>query len=822
MAVHDNINGTCTQFSNSCLPNDPSKQSRMQPDDLETIAQRAMGRSYLEEDPTIQQWLATLIPTKQGAIGYALTLFPCVGWVPRYNLRWFLGDVVAGMTVGLVVVPQALAYALLAKLTPEYGLYTSFIGAMTYWVFGTSRDIVIGTTAIGSLLVGSTVTAVEEKQPGVYTAAEVAASLSLISGMILLAIGLLRLGWVVDFIPYTSISAFVTAAAITILSTQFPVALGIRGINTRDAPYRVIINTLKNLGHTELDAAIGLTSILLLYLIKTACSQLEVRKPKSRRLWSIISSLRFTFVIVMFTIISYLVNYKLPRDEAKFRLVGNIEAGFRHAGIPRFDSDLTILILPKLPAVLIVLVIEHIAIAKSFGRMYGYTVTPSQEIMAQGIANLFSPFIGGYVCTGSFSASAVLSKSGVRTPLAGVVSALVLVLALYVVTAVFAFIPKAVLAGLIIHATSNLLTSPKALKRYWQLSPFELLIWVVGLAIALFESLDMSIYVTTGLSLGLLLVRMARTPGSFLGRVRIHLVPADDQAMPASHPSEGVAPKAKTADIIPGEVAVESYDAYLSTQRNEGFNPRVPLETPYPGMFIYRFPQTLNYTNQGQHVDLISSYITSHTRRTTPEDPSIKPSDRLWNVQEPRPNKEAGSASMLFDDPPSSLGSTYDDHLPRLRTIIFDCSAVDSVDITSIQGLVDLRTTLARHAAPGVVEWHFAGVRNRWARRALAVAGFGHPLNTDGPVSSAQWTPCYAVAGLPADMGGDQGVQSGDEEKSDGTLVESGADEDDASVTGFQPVVGVNRPFFHVGLAEAVDVAVRSAKIRNQRSRGVI
>lgn len=452
--------------------------------------------------------------------------------------------------------------------------------------------------------------------------------------------------------------------------------------------------------------------------------------------------------------------------------------------------------MPKLPAVLIVLVIEHIAIAKSFGRMFGYTVTPSQEIMAQGIANLFSPFIGGYVCTGSFSASAVLSKSGVRTPLAGVVSALVLVLALYVVTAVFAFIPKAVLAGLIMHATSNLLTTPKALKRYWQLSPFELLIWIVGLVVALFVSLDMSIYVTTGLSLGLLLVRMARTPGSFLGRVRIHLVP--------------------------GEAAIKSFDTYFSTQRDEGFNPRVPLETPYPGMFIYRFPQTLNYTNQGQHVDLISSYITSHTRRTTPEDPSIKPSDRLWNVQEPRPNKDSGSASMLFDDASSSLGTTHNDHLPRLRTIIFDCSAVDSIDITSVQGLVDLRTTLARHAAPGVVEWHFAGVRNRWARRALAVAGFGHPSNTDGPVSSAQWTPCYAVAGLPVDIGGDQGVQSGDEEKSDGTLVESSADEDDASVTGFQPVVGVNRPFFHVGLAEAVNIAVRSATTRNQRSRGDI
>ncbi|KAM0333555.1 hypothetical protein ACHAQA_002220 [Verticillium albo-atrum] len=316
--------------TNKVLHIDPSEPKSTQATELNARAQQTLGSVYLEDEPTVQQWLKSLLPSKQGAAKYVRDLFPCAGWAPRYNVRWLMGDVVAGTTVGLVVVPQALAYALLAKLSPEYGLYTSFVGAATYWVFGTSKDIVIGTTAVGSLLVGSTITAIEEQRPGVYTPAEIAAALSLVAGMVLLAIGLLRLGWIVDFIPYTSISAFVTAAAITIMSTQFPVALGITGINTREAPYRVIINTMKGIDRSKLDAAIGITTILLLFVIKTACAQLEIRRPSKKRLWGTISSLRFTMTILLFTLVSYLVNRRIPKDEAKFRLVGTIEAG-KHA-----------------------------------------------------------------------------------------------------------------------------------------------------------------------------------------------------------------------------------------------------------------------------------------------------------------------------------------------------------------------------------------------------------------------------------------------------------------------------------------------------------
>lgn len=111
---------------------------------FEQIARETMGETYLEEDASVAEWFRDLVPSSHGVAEYVRELFPCAKWVRRYNLQWLLGDAIAGITVGLVVVPQAMAYALLARLTPAFGLYTTFTGAVIYWVFGTSKDIVIG------------------------------------------------------------------------------------------------------------------------------------------------------------------------------------------------------------------------------------------------------------------------------------------------------------------------------------------------------------------------------------------------------------------------------------------------------------------------------------------------------------------------------------------------------------------------------------------------------------------------------------------------------------------------------------------------------
>jgi sodium-independent sulfate anion transporter 11 len=309
-----------------------------------------------------------------------------------------------------------------------------------------------------------------------------------------------------------------------------------------------------------------------------------------------------------------LVKYNLVSDLPAVALLFSSRltpiTGFKHAGVPRLDADLVGVVLPQLPAIVIILIIEHIAIAKSFGRIFNYTVVTSQEMCAQGAANILSPFVGGYVCTGSFGASAVLSKAGVRTPLAGLFSAFILILALYALTSVFYYIPMSALAGLIIHAVSNLATPPRALYKYWQLSPFELIIWVAGVVLALFTSLETSIYATIGLSFALVLVRLARTKGKLLGRVRIYRATSNDT-------KEGKDGSKSNAN---DETDEHSRDAFLPLDRKDASNPDIDVESPYPGVFIYRLSEGFNYINQAQHMRTLLAYILKHTQRTTTND----------------------------------------------------------------------------------------------------------------------------------------------------------------------------------------------------------
>lgn len=641
---------------------------------------------------------------------------------------------------------------------------------------------------------------IESEHPGVYPAQDIAHSLSFLAGAVLFLLGILRLGWLIEFIPYVPISAFVTSASITIISTQLPTLLGISGINTRESPYRVYTSILKNLHRSKQDAAIGCTSIMLLWSIKTACATMEQRQPHRKRAWSLIASLRLTVTISLYTLISWLVHRTAPPGGREtFRIVGKIEKGFSHAGVLSMDPNLLRLVAAELPAIVVILIVEHIAIAKSFGRRGNYTIIPSQEMIAQGAANLLSPFVGGYVCTGSFGASAVLSKAAVRTPLAGLFSGMVLVLALYALTGVFYYIPNAALAGLILHCTVNLITPPKSLYRYWRLSPVELLIWVSGVAVAFFTTLETAIYLSVGLSFALLLIRMAKSPAKFRGSVTVLRIPAAASTIQRS-PSPGPGTPI-TSQFAQGHPSLLTRNVYLPYDTQDNHNPKINVEPAYPGVFIYRFSENFNYINQAVHIDHLTTYIKAHTRRTTFDD-SLRRSDYLW-----------------CEAPPTKARLDQTSSMPILRAVVLDLSTVNIIDITSVNGLTDLRSTLDRYAAPAVVEWHFAGVHNRWTRRALAFAGFGTPM-LDPDSGAETWCPTYTVAisrpraAEAAQPNATVLAYRAGTEKHDG--------DQDKSISSaekgiYQPVYGVNRPFFHIDLHDAVDAAVRHAQKQDER-----
>ncbi|RYP23403.1 hypothetical protein DL765_001108 [Monosporascus sp. GIB2] len=769
---------------------------------------------YYEEEPSLREVLNSLLPTRKGVANYTRSLFPFWSWIFHYNMTWAFGDFIAGVTVGFVVIPQGMAYALLAELPAEYGLYTSFVGFLLYWAFATSKDITIGTVAVMSTLVGTIVQRVQAVHgEDAFPPEMIARGLSVIVGAVLLFIGLARLGWVVEFIPLVGITSFMTGAAISIAAGQVPTLLGISGVKTREATYLVIINTLKNLPRAKLDAAMGVSALAMLYLIRFGCNFMARRQPHRQKLWFFVGTLRMAFVILLYILISWLVNRNVGWDASKaaFRILGNVPSGFQVHSAPTVNTALLSALAPDIPAAIIVAIIEHIAISKSFGRINNYVIDPSQELVAVGFTNVLGPFLGAYPATGSFSRTAIKSKAGVRTPLAGLWTAVIVLLALYALTSVFFYIPMASLAGLIIHAVGDLITPPHTVYRFWQVSPLEAIVFLITVILMIFTDLETGIYFAICFSAAVVLVRIAKTRGRFLGRAKIYRIDKDSAG---------------------NETSLTSRDAYLPIDHRDGTNPDIHVEVPYPGVIVYRFSEGFNYINAGRNMDILTAAVMKETRPTVLNKYS-RLGDRPWNDPGPRRGKQPET----------------EDSRPPLRAVILDCAAVSGVDATAMQALVDTREQLDRHAAPDAVEWHVANLNSRWARRAFAAVGFGYPPSRAvGQLGSGDrgWKPIFSVAATMqhhagdgstdmSDVGGESSrVRAKDEEialaevdrgsSSDKTNRSGNGHDGKGQTAGGLPenaatVQGVNRPWFHIDVASAVESAVASIEGREIREK---
>lgn len=774
--------------------------------------------TYVEDEPTAAEWIREIIPSGREFSEYCHSLFPFTHWIGRYNVQWLMGDLVAGITVGAVVVPQGMAYAKLAQLPVEFGLYSSFMGVLIYWFFATSKDITIGPVAVLSTVTGNVV--LKAEATGVDASRDViASSLAIIAGSIVLFFGLARLGWIVEVISLPAISAFMTGSAISIAAGQVPTMMGYsKAFSTREATYKVIINTLKHLGKTNLDASFGLTSLFLLYFIRWFCGFLAKKYPTRARLFFFLNTLRTVFIILLYVLISYLVN-RHHRKKPLISVLGPVPRGFQHARVPNVTIPIIKSFVSELPSTVIVLLIEHISISKSFGRVNNYTINPSQELVAIGVSNCLGPFLGAYPATGSFSRTAIKSKAGVRTPFAGVITAVIVLLAIYALPAMFWYIPNATLAAVIIHAVGDLILPPNTVYQFWRISPIEVPIFFAGVFVTVFSSIENGIYTTVCVSFALWAFRAFKARGRFLGRAKIHSVvgdhlldPSDDKEVHKKTPSNG-------------EDSVRSI--FLPLDHHDGSNPQIQLEDPYPGIFVYRFSEGFNYPNANHYLDDLVETIFKKTRRTNPATYG-RLGDRPWNDPGPRRGKE----------------NEVSDDRPTLKAIILDFSSVNNVDLTSVQNLIDVRNQLDKYAAPDTVDWHFCNINNRWTKRALAAAGFGYYTPEPDASGAHRWKPVFSVA----EIGGSDSAAAAAEarehrhaqralslshndieaahesaESSDaGSLNKQlelskayGAAEGDVrGVTAGRVAVvqGLNRPLFHVDVTAALNSALANAQ----------
>ncbi|KAJ3179881.1 hypothetical protein HDU87_002449 [Geranomyces variabilis] len=637
---------------------------------------------YPEEYPTqysvLKQKAAhRLRGSGSAARHYLHSLFPIVTWLPKYNRTWFFSDVIAGLTVGMVVIPQALAYAKLATLPVQYGLYTSFTGVLLYCFFATSKDVTIGATAVVSQLTGQLIAS--HASSGEFDPVMFAIALAFLTGVFQLIIGLLRLGIVVDFIPAPVIAGFTSGAGITIIIGQLAGLLGIAGINTNDNSYLVLGNTLKNLGDAKLDAAFGFASLAFLLFFKFGCRALTDRGHRWAR-WVGIS--RNALVVILFTAISYGVNHNLAK--ARFKIVGDVPKGFGPLQVP--DARHIRGAVPASITVLIVSILEHVAVVKSYGRLNGYRPDANQELVALGATNLLGSFLGTFPATGSFSRSAIKSQSGVRTPLASLFTAVIVVLALYVLTPLFKYIPSATLSAIIVSAISDLISRPALVKQLWDIQLLDLVAFVLALGFTFFFSIEIAIYVSVAYSVVVLLYRLARPHYAVLGRV-------DQTGLWVS-----------TKDQFLGRIATP----------------------PPPGVLVVKLEESLTYPNANYFSEHIKDVVISTTEFGGVV---LPPDQKLWcddtddkiksarkknnNAVQVHSLQKVGSDVTIASLP--EVAKTADSKLHRLCAIVFDFSAVNGIDSTGVQMLTDLRRDVDAYAGQRV-EFHFAHVRPRFER----------------------------------------------------------------------------------------------------------
>ncbi len=651
-----------------------------------------------------------------------MSLFPFFQWIGSYNLTWLTGDLIAGITVALVVVPQSMSYALLANLPPEYGLYSSFVGVMIYALFATSKDVTIGPVAVMSLQTGNVVTRVMAATNNEWSAPVIASALAFMCGVITFGIGMIRLGWIVEFIPAPAVSGFMTGSAITIAAGQVPKLMGIKGVQTNGNPaYLNIIQSLKGLPITTIDAAFGLTTLFFLYAWRYAMEKIPRRYPRTARLCFFLSVLRSAFVIIVLTIASRLWLGQDPK-KPPISILKDVPRGFRHIGAPNLSTRLISDLAPELPVSTIVLLLEHIAISKSFGRLNNYKINPNQELIAMGVTNLVGPAFGGYAATGSFSRTAIKSKSGVRTPLAGWITGVVVIIALYALTGVFYYIPNAALAAVIIHAVvPDLVAPPAVLYRFWLVNPLELIIWAAAVIVTIFTNVENGVYVSVGASLVLLLVRIARPRGRWLGVVRV------------SHGDGLASAAASTINGVSGPTR-KHRSVFVPLDDKDGLrDPSIQVKPPPPGVLIYRFEEAVLYPNASHTADLLIDKAKEETRPGN-SNRYAKRGDRPWN--DPGPinpvfrriggalrGKSRADVQAKIDAENAALAG-LDDPRPVLKAFVFDFGSVSHVDTTSIQTLVDVRRAVELYAAQNV-EFHFANILSPWIRRALLAGGFG-------------------------------------------------------------------------------------------------
>ncbi|KAI9118947.1 hypothetical protein K1719_009622 [Acacia pycnantha] len=487
----------------------------------------ALKETFFPDDPFRQ--FKNQPPSRKLLLGLQF-FFPILEWAPRYTLSFFKSDVIAGITIASLAIPQGISYAKLANLPPILGLYSSFVPPLIYAMMGSSRDMAVGTVAIGSLLLGSMLSGAVDPNVDPKLFLHLAFTATFFAGILQASLGLFRLGFIVDFLSHASIVGFMGGAATVVCLQQLKSILGLVHF-THDADLVSMMRSIFSQTHEwRWESAVLGCGFIFFLLITRYFSK---RRPKF--FW--VSAMAPLTSVILGSLLVYLTH----AEKHGIQVIGELKKGLN----PLSFKDL-VFVSPYVSTAVkagfvtgIITLAEGIAVGRSFAMFKSYHTDGNKEMIAIGTMNIVGSLTSCYLTTGPFSRSAVNYNAGCKTAVSNIVMAIAVMITLLFLTPLFYYTPLVVLAAIIVSAMLGLIDYQAAI-HLWKVDKFDFFVCISAYVGVVFGSVDIGLVIAVFISVLRLLLFVARPRTFVLGNIPNSVVYRNVEQYPNATPVPGI------------------------------------------------------------------------------------------------------------------------------------------------------------------------------------------------------------------------------------------------------------------------------------------